>query len=110
MTVTVIAAEQAGNPIVEGRGRPGRHVRGGAQAGGNMEGKEVRFGIGASGAWAASTTGTSTGAVTSFHDSYTAVGGLVTVSHMLGRSRPAGSAPGCTGCSCSCCWRCSSPA
>jgi K+-transporting ATPase ATPase A chain len=99
MTVTVIAAEQAGNPIVERAGADQAAASGsGAQAGGNMEGKEVRFGIGASGAWAASTTGTSTGAVNSFHDSFTAVGGLVTVSHMLlGEVSPGGVGTGLYG-------------
>ena len=49
----------------------------GAQAGGNMEGKETRFGIGASVSYAVVTTGTSTGAVDSSHDSYTPLGGMV---------------------------------
>jgi K+-transporting ATPase A subunit len=94
MATTAIVAEQAGNPIVE---RAGVAAGAGAQAGGNMEGKEIRFGIGASGTWAASTTGTSTGAVNSFHDSYTAVGGLVTVSHMLlGEVSPGGVGTGLT--------------
>ena len=63
-----------------------------------MEGKEVRFGIGASGTFAASTTGTSTGAVNSFHDSYTAVGGLVTGLHMLlGEVSPGGVGTGLYG-------------
>jgi K+-transporting ATPase ATPase A chain len=48
-----------------------------AQAGGNMEGKETRFGISASTAWAAATTATSNGSVDSMHDSYTALGGMV---------------------------------
>jgi potassium-transporting ATPase potassium-binding subunit len=99
MVATAIVAEQAGNPIVERAGVDQAAAAGtGAQAGGNMEGKEVRFGIGASGAWAASTTGTSTGAVNSFHDSYTAVGGLVTVSHMLlGEVSPGGVGTGLYG-------------
>jgi K+-transporting ATPase ATPase A chain len=42
-----------------------------------MEGKETRFGIGNSAAWAAATTGTSTGAVNSMHDSYTPLGGMI---------------------------------
>jgi K+-transporting ATPase A subunit len=98
MVTTAIVAEQAGNPIVERAGVDQAVAAGaGAQAGGNMEGKEVRFGIGASGTWAASTTGTSTGAVNSFHDSYTAVGGLVTVSHMLlGEVSPGGVGTGLT--------------
>ena len=99
MTATVIVAEQAGNPIVERAGADQAARRDGAQAGGNMEGKEVRFGIGASGTFAATTTGTSTGAVNSFHDSYTAVGGLVpTVSHMLlGEVSPGGVGTGLYG-------------
>ena len=99
MTAAVIVAEQGGNPIVERAGvDQAQHEGSGAQAGGNMEGKEVRFGIGASDAWAASTTGTSTGAVNSFHDSYTAIGGLVTVSHMLlGEVSPGGVGTGLYG-------------
>ena len=49
------------------------------QAGGNMEGKESRFGIAASSAWAAFTTAASNGAVNSMHDSYTPLGGMVTM-------------------------------
>ncbi len=48
-----------------------------AQPGGNMEGKEVRFGIVNSAVWAASTTGASNGSVNSMHDSFTPLGGLV---------------------------------
>ena len=44
---------------------------------GNMEGKEVRFGVASSALWAAATTATSNGSVNSMHDSYTALGGLV---------------------------------
>jgi potassium-transporting ATPase potassium-binding subunit len=47
------------------------------QAGGNMEGKEVRFGIVNSALWATATTAASNGSVNSMHDSYTPVGGLV---------------------------------
>ncbi|MBU6443141.1 MAG: potassium-transporting ATPase subunit KdpA [Alphaproteobacteria bacterium] len=47
------------------------------QAGGNMEGKEVRFGIANSAIWAAATTDASNGSVNSMHDSYTPLGGLV---------------------------------
>ena len=92
MTATVVLAEQAGNPIVERAGADQAAASGtAAQAGGNMEGKETRFGIGASGTFAASTTGTSTGAVNSFHDSYTAIGGLVPTAHMLlGEVSPGG--------------------
>ncbi|HYN18773.1 MAG TPA: potassium-transporting ATPase subunit KdpA [Actinomycetes bacterium] len=99
MTVTVIVAEQAGNPVVERAGVDQAATSGAAaQAGGNMEGKETRFGIGASGTFAASTTGTSTGAVNSFHDSYTAIGGLVPTAHMLlGEVSPGGVGTGLYG-------------
>jgi K+-transporting ATPase ATPase A chain len=92
MTTTAIAAEQAGNPVLARAGVDQAAARGAdAQAGGNLEGKEVRFGIGASALFAASTTGTSTGAVNSFHDSYTAIGGLVPTSSMLlGEVSPGG--------------------
>ena len=47
------------------------------QPGGNMEGKEVRFGIAGSAAWASATTSASNGSVNSMHDSFTPLGGLV---------------------------------
>src|SRR4029450_2135333 len=53
------------------------------QAGGNMEGKEVRFGPSASGLWAASTTGTSNGSVNSMHDSYTPLGGGIPLTPIM---------------------------
>ncbi len=59
--------EAAGNPILHQLGA----------AGGNMEGKEVRFGIAASALFAAITTAASCGAVNAMHDSFTALGGLV---------------------------------
>lgn len=49
------------------------------QAGGNMEGKESRFGIASSSTWAAFTTAASSGSVNSMHDSYTPLGGMVTM-------------------------------
>ena len=49
----------------------------GVQAGGNMEGKEVRFGIANSALWATATTAASNGSVNSMHDSFTPLGGLV---------------------------------
>ena len=49
------------------------------QAGGNMEGKESRFGIVGSSTWAAFTTAASNGSVNSMHDSYTPLGGMVTM-------------------------------
>ena len=71
----VIPAEQAGNPQVAALGVD--QAAGPAQAGGNMEGKETRFGIAASGLFAAITTSASCGAVNSMHDSYTPLGGMV---------------------------------
>ena len=68
------------------------------QPGGNLEGKEVRFGPTASGLFAASTTGTSTGAVISAHDSFTAFGGAVPlVNMMLGEVSPGGVGAGLYG-------------
>jgi K+-transporting ATPase ATPase A chain len=68
------------------------------QAGGNMEGKEVRFGPSASGLWAASTTGTSNGSVNSMHDSFTPLGGGIPLMHMmLGEVSPGGVGVGLNG-------------
>jgi K+-transporting ATPase ATPase A chain len=68
------------------------------QSGGNFEGKEVRFGPTASGLFAASTTGTSTGSVNSMHDSYTPRGGAVPlVNMMLGEVSPGGVGAGLYG-------------
>lgn len=53
------------------------HTAGPLQPGGNMEGKEVRFGIAASAIWATATAAASNGSVNSMHDSYTPIGGLV---------------------------------
>jgi potassium-transporting ATPase potassium-binding subunit len=53
------------------------HQASALQAGGNMEGKEVRFGIANSALWATATTSASNGSVNSMHDSYTPLGGLV---------------------------------
>ncbi len=73
--LVVYPAEQAGNPNL---GRLGVETAAGpAQPGGNMEGKEVRFGIPASALFAVVTTDASCGAVNSMHDSYTPLGGLV---------------------------------
>ena len=52
------------------------------QAGGNMEGKETRFGIAASSTWAAFTTAASNGSVNSMHNSYTPLGGMITMLQM----------------------------
>jgi K+-transporting ATPase ATPase A chain len=67
-------------------------------SGGNMEGKEVRFGPAASGLFAASTTGTSTGAVNAAHDSFTPLGGAVPlVNMMFGEVSPGGVGSGLYG-------------
>ena len=68
-------AEQRGNPILERLGIESAATA--TQAGGNMEGKEVRFGIAQSTLFATVTTDASCGAVNSMHDSYTPLGGLV---------------------------------
>jgi len=67
-------AESAGNPLV--------HALGVASTPGNMEGKEVRFGVFNSAIWAAMTTATTCGAVNSMHDSFTPLGGLVPLLNM----------------------------
>ncbi|MGH3798496.1 MAG: potassium-transporting ATPase subunit KdpA [Pseudonocardiaceae bacterium] len=67
-------------------------------AGAALEGKETRFGIPASVLFAISTTGTSTGAVNSMHDSYTGLGGGVALLHMLlGEVSPGGTGAGLYG-------------
>src|SRR5205085_5419625 len=53
------------------------------QPGGNMEGKEVRFGVANSALWATATTDTSCGAVNSMHDSFTPLGGLVPLANIM---------------------------
>ncbi len=75
MTAVVLAAEQNGNPQFAALGID--QAASLAQAGGNMEGKEVRFGISASALFAAITTAASCGAVNAMHDSFTPLGGLV---------------------------------
>ena len=67
-------------------------------AGASMEGKETRFGVAASSLFATATTGTSTGAVDSFHSSYTALGGGLTIFNMgLGEIAPGGVGSGIYG-------------
>jgi K+-transporting ATPase ATPase A chain len=70
-----VGAEQSGNPELAPLGvdQAGSDL----QPGGNMEGKEVRFGIANSALWATATTAASNGSVNSVHDSYTPLGGLV---------------------------------
>ncbi len=73
--VVALPAEQVGNPLLANVGANQRITA--YQPGGNMEGKEARFGITDSALFAVVTTDTSCGAVNSFHDSYTPLGGLV---------------------------------
>jgi len=70
-----LRAEQNGNPILADLGVQQQATA--TQPGGNMEGKEVRFGIPASALFAVVTTDASCGAVNSMHDSFTPLGGLV---------------------------------
>lgn len=74
LLVVTLTSEQAGNPILTGLGVD--QAASDSQAGGNMEGKETRFGIANSALWAIATTSASNGSVNSMHDSYTPLGGL----------------------------------
>jgi len=73
--IVITPAEQAGNPLLTSLGVDQMHDA--LQAGGNMEGKEVRFGIDASSLFSAITTAASCGAVNGMHDSLTPLGGMV---------------------------------
>jgi K+-transporting ATPase ATPase A chain len=74
-------AEQLGNPRIAALGVD--QAASALQPGGNMEGKEARFGIAASTLFATITTGTSCGAVNSMHDSFTPLGGFVPLFNMM---------------------------
>jgi K+-transporting ATPase ATPase A chain len=67
LVLACVWAEDAGNPQMRELGI----------AGANLEGKEVRFGVGTSALWAAATTAASNGSVNAMHDSFTPLGGLV---------------------------------
>jgi K+-transporting ATPase ATPase A chain len=83
--------ESQANPQVQA-------AAGASVSGGNLESKEVRFGIPASGAFASATTGTSTGAVIASHDSFTPFGGgVVMVNMMLSEVSPGGVGSGLYG-------------
>jgi K+-transporting ATPase ATPase A chain len=75
-----VHSEQAGNPHIAALGVD--QAAGLQQSGGNMEGKETRFGIAASALFTTIATGTSTGAVNSAHDSLTPLGGFVPLFNM----------------------------
>ncbi len=78
--MVVTPAEQAGNPLLTPLGVD--QTASALQSGGNMEGKETRFGINASSLFAAVTTGASCGAVNAMHDSFTPIGGMVPLVEM----------------------------
>ncbi|SDP68855.1 K+-transporting ATPase ATPase A chain [Rhodoferax sp. OV413] len=73
--VAIMPAEQAGNPLLPPLGVD--QLASSQQAGGNMEGKELRYGITASSLFAVITTAASCGAVNAMHDSLTPLGGMV---------------------------------
>ncbi len=75
MAVGAITFEQQGNPLFAAAGVD--QAASATQAGGNMEGKETRFGIADSGLFATITTAASCGAVIAMHDSFTPLGGMV---------------------------------
>ena len=75
LLVGAFAAEQAGNPRFDALGVD--QAASALQPGGNMEGKETRFGIANSALWATATTAASNGSVNAMHDSFTPLGGLV---------------------------------
>jgi K+-transporting ATPase ATPase A chain len=76
---TAYWAEARGNPLLKGVDQQASAL----QSGGNMEGKEVRYGIANSVLWATVTTDTSCGAVNSLHDSYTPLGGMVPLANIM---------------------------
>ena len=76
---TAYWAEARGNPLLKGVDQRASLT----QPGGNMEGKEVRFGIAGSALFATVTTDASCGAVNSFHDSFTPLGGMVPLANIM---------------------------
>lgn len=96
MSLLAMDIEGSGNPRLDALGVTQQTTA--DQSGGNLEGKEVRFGPAASGLWAASTTGTSNGSVNSMHDSFTPLGGMIPLVHMmLGEVSPGGTGVGLNG-------------
>ncbi len=75
MVSVCIWSEQSGNPALAKLGVD--QTASSIQSGGNMEGKEVRFGSVNSALWAVATTSASNGSVNSMHDSFTTIGGLI---------------------------------
>ncbi len=78
--MTAYWAEARGNPLLPAG--VNQHVTA-QQSGGNMEGKEVRFGIANSALWATVTTDASCGAINSWHDSFTPIGGMVPLVNIM---------------------------
>jgi len=76
---TAYWAEARGNPLLAGADQTASAL----QPGGNMEGKEVRFGIANTALWATITTDASCGAVNGMHDSFTPLGGLVPLTNIM---------------------------
>ena len=96
MSGLAILAEANGNPELAARGAD--QSVSALQSGGNMEGKEVRIGTVACGVWAAATTGTSNGSVNCMHDSFTPLGGMAPMVHMMfGEVSPGGVGVGLMG-------------
>ena len=77
--IAAYAAEARGNPLLHGVNQ----TAGAQQPGGNMEGKEVRFGIANSALYATVTTDASCGAVNSMHDSFTPLGGMIPLINIM---------------------------
>jgi K+-transporting ATPase ATPase A chain len=77
----IYGAEQAGNPLLTQAGADQRLTA--TQPGGNMEGKELRFGIADTALFATTTTAATTGSVNAMHDSLTPLGGLVPLAQMM---------------------------
>jgi len=76
---TVYWAEAKGNPLLAGVDQRPTSM----QSGGNMEGKEVRFGIANTALWATATTDASCGAINGWHDSFTPLGGMVPLVNIM---------------------------
>jgi K+-transporting ATPase ATPase A chain len=76
---TTYWAEAAGNPLLHGADQRASTL----QPGGNMEGKEVRFGIANTALWATITTDASCGAINGWHDSFTPIGGMVPLVNIM---------------------------
>jgi K+-transporting ATPase ATPase A chain len=95
-SVVSIGVESAGNPLLTAAGAD--QAVAAEQPGGNLDGKELRFGPAGSGLFAATTTNTAAGAVNSSHDSYTPIGGLMPLFGMLlGEVSPGGVGSGLYG-------------